>query len=259
MTAPRRVACPMLLCSSAVTGCSHVRLPCYVASLRPHRGVGPSLLPLLSAPRAAVVRLSYYAARLRPLATPACPSFIAAQLSSHASCSRALILTDGTPAIALRCHSSFSMLPRNSAPSMALADSVSAASTSSLYCLSSTKGVAPATALRRQLPLYCPRLSPFGLQPCAIFYSVWHALDRTGRQPAPLLSRSPASHKLRHCAHSIFGTPATAPRHQSCFSPSRASLPHSSSLAGCDRALLLSLLRARDCTAATTCLCCHAA
>ena len=116
MTAPRRVACPMLLCSSAVTGCSHVRLPCYVASLRPHRGVGPSLLPLLSAPRAAVVRLSYYAARLRPLATPACPSFIAAQLSSHASCSRALILTDGTPAIALRCHSSFSMLPRNSAP-----------------------------------------------------------------------------------------------------------------------------------------------
>ena len=219
-----------------------MRLSCYVASLRPHRGVGPSLLPLLSAPRAAVVRLSYYAARLRPLATPACPSFIAAQLSSHASCSRALILTSGTPAIALRRHSSFSLCRATRPPRAA-----------ALRC--HTIGVAPATALRRQLPLYCPRLSPFGLQPCAIFYSVWHALDRTGRQPAPLLSRSPASHKLRHCAHSIFGTPATAPRHQSCFS-----LPHSSSLAGCDRALLLiSLLRARDCTAATTCLCCHAA
>ena len=132
-----------------------MRLSCYVASLRPHRGVGPSLLPLLSAPRAAVVRLSYYAARLRPLATPACPSFIAAQLSSHASCSRALILTSGTPAIALRRHSSFSLCRATRPPRAA-----------ALRC--HTIGVAPATALRRQLPLYCPRLSPYGLQPCAI-------------------------------------------------------------------------------------------
>ena len=243
MTAPRRVACPMLLCSSAVTGCSHVRLPCYVASLRPHRGVGPSLLPLLSAPRAAVVRLSYYAARLRPLATPACPSFIAAQLSSHASCSRALILTDGTPAIALRCHSSFSMLPRNSAPT---------------GC-----SLAPYVVLKvSRLRPHCGVSSPFtarglALTGCSRALSLLCvARSRPYRPPAcPFTVAQPRlSHRLRPCAHSIFGTPATAPRHQSCFS-----LPHSSSLAGCDRALLLSLLRARDCTAATTCLCCHAA
>ena len=47
--APRRAACLMLLCSSAVTGCSHVRFSRYVARLRPHRGVGPSLPPLFSA------------------------------------------------------------------------------------------------------------------------------------------------------------------------------------------------------------------
>ena len=241
MTASRRVACPMLLCSSAITGCSHVRLSCYVASLRPHRGVGPSLLPLLSAPRAAVVRLSYYAARLRPLATPACPSFIAAQLSSHASCSRALILTSGTPAIALRRHSSFSLCRATRPPRAA-----------ALRC--HTIGVAPATALRRQLPLYCPRLSPYGLQPCAIC-TLCGTLSTVPDVSLPLYCRAaPPSHRLRPCAHSIFGTPATAPRHQSCFS-----LPHSSSLAGCDRALLLTLLRARDCTAAATCLCCRAA
>ena len=242
MTAPRRVACPMLLCSSAVTGCSHVRLPCYVASLRPHRGVGPSLLPLLSAPRAAVVRLSYYAARLRPLATPACPSFIAAQLSSHASCSRALILTDGTPAIALRCHSSFSMLPRNSAPT---------------GC-----SLAPYVVLKvSRLRPHCGVSSPFtarglALSGCsrALSFTLCGTLSTVPAASLPLYCRAaPPSHRLRPCAHSIFGTPATAPRHQSCFS-----LPHSSSLAGCDRALLLTLLRARDCTAAATCLCCHA-
>ena len=142
--------------------------------------------------------------------SPACPSIIAAQLRSHASGSRALLLTSGTPAIALRRHSLF-LYCRATRPPRAAAARYR------------TTGVARATAPRRQFALYCPwlRLTGCSREPMFIVYTrprphrgaslfllprssasraaavrylyyVWHALDRTEASSCPLLSRSPA-------------------------------------------------------------------
>ena len=153
-------------------------------------------------------------------------SFTAAQLGPHGRQPRAIVLQVSRA----RPHRGAS------SPFTARGSDLRAAAVSPclLYTRARDRTAAPAC-------FYCRVAQLHGLRPCAIFTMCGMLSTAPRRHPALYCRAAPPSHRLRPCAHFIFGTPATAPRHQSCFA-----LPHSSSLAGCDRALSLTLLRARD-------------